>query len=143
MDTVYIYTDGSSDYKKGLYGSGAVLLTNDKEDATIISEVSRAGKFSSLVKYNNISGEILGCCYGLEEAIKLGYKQAIVYVDYIGLIKWYEGTWQARNKLSQTYVKMLREYRKSIDINFVKTKGHSNDYWNDYADMLAKKSIGK
>lgn len=142
-NTVYVYTDGSSDYKEGTYGSGAVLLDSPEEDAQIIEEVIKGGNSKSLAKYNNVTGEVLACCYGIEKAIELGYKQVIVYVDYIGLIKWYEGSWQARNILSQTYIKMIREYQKHIDINFEKVTGHSNNFWNDHVDLLAKKSIGK
>ena len=31
---------------------------------------------------------------------------------------------------------------KKIKINFVKVKGHSNDKYNDKADLLAKKACG-
>lgn len=140
---VYVYTDGSSDYKEGTYGSGAVLLDSPNEDAKVLSEVSKGGNKKALSKYNNVTGEVLACCYGIEKAVELGYKQVVVYVDYEGLIKWYEGSWQARNILSQTYIRMLREYQKYIMIEFVKVKGHSDNKWNDYVDMLAKKSIGK
>ena len=139
QDSVNIYTDGSSSYNKGKVGSGAVLVSIDGK---IISEISKSVDKPGLIKYNNVAGEILACCYGIEEAIKLGYKQAIVYIDYIGLIHWYEGTWSARNILSQTYIKMIREYQKSIDINFVKVKAHTGNKWNEHADVLAKKSIG-
>ncbi|AFF28535.1 ribonuclease H [Staphylococcus phage SA3] len=138
QDSVNIYTDGSSSYNKGKVGSGAVLVS---KEGNIIAEISKSVDKPGLIKYNNVAGEILACCYGIEEAIKLGYNQAIVYIDYIGLIHWYEGTWSARNILSKTYINMIREYQKVIDINFVKVKSHSNDKWNDYADNLAKKSI--
>lgn len=138
-DRVNIYTDGSSSYNKGKVGSGAVLVSMNGK---FISEISKSVDKPGLIKYNNVAGEILACCYGIEEAINLGYKQAIVYIDYIGLIHWYEGTWSARNILSQTYIKMIREYQKVIDINFVKVKAHTGDEWNEYADNLAKKSIG-
>lgn len=136
-----LYTDGSSNYKKGLYGSGYVIVKNDTE---LYSE-SIKGKHESFVKYNNVAGEIFACLYGIEKCIELGYTNTIVVVDYIGLIKWREGSWQARNELSQLYVKMLRHYEKFIQIDFVKVKAHSTgedgDKWNDYADGLAKQSI--
>ena len=105
---VYVYTDGSSDYKEGTYGSGAVLLDSPNEDAKVLSEVSKGGNKKALSKYNNVTGEVLACCYGIEKAVELGYKQVVVYVDYEGLIKWYEGSWQARN--------ILRD-RKSTRLN--------------------------
>lgn len=139
QSSINLYTDGSSDYKKGLVGSGAVLVQNDKVVAEVVKEVDKPG----LIKYNNVAGEILACCYGIEKCIELGYKQVIVHVDYAGLISWYEGTWQAKNILSQTYIKMIRAYQTSIDINFIKVKAHEGNRWNEHADMLAKKSIGK
>lgn len=35
------------------------------------------------------------------------------------------------------------ELNKLIEVEFVKVKGHSNNKWNDIADTLAKKSLGK
>lgn len=137
--TALIYTDGSSSYKKGLVGAGAVIL--DKNE-NIVKEISKPIENSDLIKYNNVAGEILACCYGIEEAIKLGYKQAIIHVDYVGLIQWYEGSWKTKNNLSKTYISMLREYSKFIDINFIKVKAHDNNKWNEYVDALAKKAIG-
>ncbi|UXE02815.1 Rnase H [Staphylococcus phage Koomba-kaat_1] len=137
--TALIYTDGSSSYNKGLVGAGAIIL--DKNE-NIVKEISKPIENSSLIKYNNVAGEILACCYGIEEAIKLGYKQAIIHVDYIGLIQWYEGSWKTKNNLSKTYINILREYSKFIDINFIKVKAHDNNKWNEYVDVLAKKAIG-
>lgn len=138
-NTVLIYTDGSSDYKKKQVGCGAVLLDNNKIIHTISNNVSN----EKLSKFNNVAGEILAVCYALEKAIQLGYKVSIIHIDYIGLINWYEGSWVARNWLSQLYVERIREYSKYIQIEFKKVKAHSNDKFNDLADELAKKSIGK
>ena len=66
---VYVYTDGSSDYKEGTYGSGAVILDSPNEDAKILSEVSKGGNKKALSKYNNVTGEVLACCYGIEKAV--------------------------------------------------------------------------
>jgi len=142
-DSIYAFTDGSSDYKKKLYGSGAVLLTDHSDNAIIVTEISKEGKSEALIKYNNVAGEVLACCYAIEEAISRGYKNIILYVDYIGLIHWFNGSWQARTLISQLYTKQLREYRKFINIEFVKVTAHTGSKWNEYADVLAKKSIGK
>lgn len=133
-----LYTDGSSNYKNNTVGTGAVIVDyNDK----ILSEISKPVDKSELLKYNNVAGEILACCYGIEKCIELGVKQVEIHVDYIGLIKWYDGTWRTKNNFTKLYVNMLREYGKFIDFNFIKVKAHSNDKWNEYADKLAKKSI--
>lgn len=135
-----LYTDGSSNYKKGLYGSGYVLVEND----TIIFSNSIKGKYEQFIKYNNVAGEIFACLYGIEKCIELGYNLVIVNVDYNGLIMWRNGTWKAKNELSQLYIKMLRHYEQFINIEFNKVKAHSKelgDKWNELADELAKNSI--
>ena len=133
-----LYTDGSSNYKLGKVGTGSVIVDNSNN---ILSEISKEVDKPELLKYNNVAGEILACCYGIEKCIELGVKQVEIHVDYIGLIKWYDGTWRTKNNFTKLYVNMLREYGKFIDFNFIKVKAHSNDKWNEYADKLAKKSI--
>ena len=34
------------------------------------------------------------------------------------------------------------QMKQYVQIKFVKVKGHSNDKYNDYADMLAKSALG-
>lgn len=139
---VHAFTDGSSDYKRKVYGSGSVLLTNPTEEADIVSEVIKGGDNPRLMKYNNITGEVLATCYAIEEAIRLGYSTIYIYADYIGIIKWALGEWQARTDISILYKNQVTEYSKFIDIKFEKVKAHDGNKWNDYADFLAKKSIG-
>lgn len=135
-----LYTDGASSYKRGLYGSGYVIVENDSE----IYSASIKGKYPQFVKYNNVAGEIFACLYGVEKCIELGYKSVEVYVDYIGLIKWRSGAWRAKNELSQAYISTMRHLEQYIDINFNKVKAHSKelgDKWNERADDLATSSI--
>ena len=42
-------------------------------------------------------------------------------------------------KRRNTGVSAMKQY---VQIKFVKVKGHSNDKYNDYADMLAKSALG-
>lgn len=133
-----LYTDGSSDYKKGLIGSGFVILDSN---GNILYEGSKSIDNEKLIKYNNVAGEIMACCYGIEKCIELGIKQVTIYVDYNGLIHWYNGSWRTKNDFTKMYVEMLRKYSKFIQFDFVKVKGHSGDKYNDMVDELAKKSI--
>ena len=38
--------------------------------------------------------------------------------------------------------RIYEEMKQYVQIKFVKVKGHSNDKYNDYADMLAKSALG-
>ena len=40
------------------------------------------------------------------------------------------------------YRDKIKEFRKEIEILFVKVKAHSNEKYNDLADHLAKKYLG-
>ena len=40
------------------------------------------------------------------------------------------------------YHEKMQEYKKKINIKFVKVKGHSGDKYNDIVDKLAKKALG-
>lgn len=132
-----LYTDGASSYKRGLYGSGYVIVENDEE----VYSASIKGKYPQFVKYNNVAGEIFACLYGIEKCVELGYESVEVYVDYIGLIKWRSGAWRAKNELSKAYISTMRHLEQHIDINFNKVRGHSGDFYNERADDLATSSI--
>ena len=43
---------------------------------------------------------------------------------------------------TQAYQRIYEEMKQYVQIKFVKVKGHSNDKYNDYADMLAKSALG-
>lgn len=38
--------------------------------------------------------------------------------------------------------KKVAEYRENLEIIFVKVLAHSGDFYNEKADMLAKKAVG-
>lgn len=42
---------------------------------------------------------------------------------------------------TQAYQRIYEEMKQYVQIKFVKVKGHSNDKYNDYADMLAKSAL--
>lgn len=55
---------------------------------------------------------------------------------------WATNKWSANNEMTQMYKDKMEKYRKEIKITFNKIKSHSNDKYNDIADLLAKKAIG-
>lgn len=52
------------------------------------------------------------------------------------------GEWKCNLPLTIGYRDKIKEFRKEIEILFVKVKAHSNEKYNDLADHLAKKSLG-
>ena len=64
-----------------------------------------------------------------------------IHYDYEGIQKWCTGEWAAKKEGTQAYQRIYEEMKQYVQIKFVKVKGHSNDKYNDYADMLAKSAL--
>lgn len=138
--SIIAYVDGSFDKDKKLCGSGAVFL-NSISDEKPITTID----FATEDKYNmwNIQGECEACIKAIEIAIDKGCSEIHIYHDYQGISSWAECTWKAKNEYTQGYVKRFDGLSKKIKVKFVKVKGHSKDKWNDEADKLARRSLGK
>ena len=136
-DEIIAYVDGS--YKKDTleYGYGVVLILKDD-----IVELYGKGQNPEVAKSRNVTGELFGSVRAISEAIKLGKKKIIIFYDYQGISSWANGEWKCNLPLTMGYKDKIREFRKEIEILFVKVKAHSNDKYNDLADHLAKKSLG-
>lgn len=136
-DEIIAYVDGS--YKKDTleYGYGVVLILKDD-----IVELYGKGQNPEVAKSRNVTGELFGSVRAISEAIKLGKKKIIIFYDYQGISSWANGEWKCNLPLTMEYRDKIREFRKEIEILFVKVKAHSNDKYNDLADHLAKKSLG-
>ena len=136
-DEIVAYVDGS--YKKDTleYGYGVVLILKDD-----IIELFGKGEDPKVAKSRNVTGELFGSIRAISEAIKLKKKKITVFYDYQGISSWANGEWKCNLPLTIGYRDKIKEFRKEIEILFVKVKAHSNDKYNDLADYLAKKSLG-
>jgi len=136
-DEILAYVDGS--YKKDTleYGYGVVLILKDD-----IIELFGKGENSEVAKSRNVTGELFGSIRAISEAIRLKKKKITVFYDYQGISSWANGEWKCNLPLTIGYRDKIKDFRKEIEILFVKVKAHSNDKYNDLADYLAKKSLG-
>ena len=136
-DEILAYVDGS--YKKDTleYGYGVVLILKDE-----VIELFGKGKNPEVAKSRNVTGELFGSIRAISEAIRLKKKKITVFYDYQGISSWASGEWKCNLPLTVGYRDKIKEFRKEIEILFVKVKAHSNDKYNDLADHLAKKSLG-
>ena len=136
-DEILAYVDGS--YKKDTleYGYGVVLILKDD-----IIEFFGKGENPEVAKSRNVTGELFGSIRAISEAIRLKKKKITVFYDYQGISSWANGEWKCNLPLTIGYRDKIKDFRKEIEILFVKIKAHSNDKYNDLADYLAKKSLG-
>lgn len=134
---VIAYVDGSYDDSLKKYSFGCVIFTPDGE---IIRESGNGDNPESLA-LRNVTGEMLGAMYVVKWAIIHGYKNIEIRYDYAGVEKWVTGEWRAKTELTKKYADTMNEWKKYINIKFCKVVAHSNDKYNDEADMLAKKAL--
>ena len=131
---VRAFIDGSFDKRKGVVGSGGVILLHTEE-----VEFSLSSTEPNHVAYWNVSGELLAALHVVDYALDHGYTSCSLYYDYMGIEMWATGRWKTNNPLTTNYAKRMKESSKKLRIDFHKIKAHSGIAYNDRADALAKK----
>ena len=131
------YVDGSYNVATGEFSYGVVMFHNGEEHT-----FSKAFSDPELATMRNVAGEIKGAEAAMEYAYKNGMKSLTIYHDYEGISKWPLRLWAANKEGTKAYQQYYDEIKKSVDVKFVKVKGHSGDKYNDLADKLAKEALG-
>lgn len=134
---VLAYVDGSN-LGDGSAFSWAVILFHNNDKI----KLSGRNKDDRFVKYRNVAGELFAAVNAINYAIKKGAKKITVCHDYSGVRHWALGEWKTRNDLTRYYREYFERASKDIEINFVKTDGHTGDRFNEEADELAKEALG-
>lgn len=130
------YTDGSFDSSTNKYSFGCVLLMDGKEYC--FKKGYEPDEFSSL---RNVAGEIKGAGFIINYAINHNIDELHLYYDYIGIENWYIGSWKAKSDIAIKYQEFAKEAKKKINVVFHKVKSHTNDYYNEKVDKLAKEAL--
>ena len=131
------YVDGSYDKVTGDFSCGAVLFYEG-------GQVEFSERFSDreLSEMHNVAGEIMGVLTVLRYCRERGIPAVEIHHDYEGLGRWADGSWKANKPGTQRYAAECRETARTVELRFVKVKGHSGDKYNDMADALARKALG-
>lgn len=135
--TLLAYVDGSYDDSLKKYAFGCVFLL---PDGRIYTEYGSGNNRQSL-QHRNVTGEMLGAMYAVKTAMRNGFGHVEIRYDYAGIEKWVTGEWRSRTELTGKYAGAMREWGKSIGISFTKVAAHSNVYYNEMADKLARTGI--
>lgn len=146
---LHIYVDGSYDQNTKRYSYGLYAVKNGKK----VYEENGVGTDEEAASMRQVAGELLGVEKAIDYAISQDELEVVIFYDYAGIELWTknkaEGGWEARNKFTQQYQRNITNYKKQIDIYFVKVKSHvpkhkrnfHNDC-NENADQLAKQALG-
>lgn len=135
--TLLAYVDGSYDNSLKKYAFGCVFLT---PDGGIDAEYGNGDNAQSL-QHRNVTGEMLGAMYAVKTAMMNGFGRVEIRYDYEGIEKWVTGQWRSRTELTGKYARAMRDWGKEIEICFTKVAAHSNVYYNELADRMAKKGL--
>ncbi len=131
------YIDGSFDSKTNRYSFGGVLIIDGHE-----YEFKRAFEEDNYSQYRNVAGEIRGAGYIINYCVNKGIKKLHLFYDYKGIECWYLREWKANTEIAINYQLFADSVRNKIEVVFHKVKSHTNDKYNDMADMLAKEALG-
>lgn len=138
-DTLLTYVDGSFEASIGKYAFGCVFIT---PCGCVYGEYGNGDNEQSL-QHRNVTGEMLGAMYAVKTAMSNGYRKVEIRYDYEGIEKWVTGAWRSKTELTQKYTQAMREWGRSIEIHFTKVAAHTNVYYNEKADKLAKAGLEK
>lgn len=130
------YVDGSFNVNTGEYSFGAVLIIDNK-----IYRFKKAFQPDEYSSSRNVAGELRGASFIINYAVKMGISKLHLFYDYQGIEKFYDGTWAVSKELTGLYQEFANSIKNKIEIVFHKVKSHSNDYYNDMVDKLAKEAL--
>lgn len=136
-DQLITYVDGSYEHSILKYAFGCVFLM---PDGTIYVE-NGSGNNPESAKLRNVTGEMLGAMFAVRFAIKNGFRSVEIRYDYEGVEKWVTGAWKSKTELTQKYAEAMRRWSAQIQMKFTKVAAHSNVYFNEMADRLAKQAL--
>ena len=128
--------DGSFKEETNEYSFGVVLLIDGKE-----FYFKKSFSSDELSSMRNVAGEIKGAGFIILYCLNRGITKLTIYHDYEGISKWYQNEWKANLFGTKKYQEFANEVKGQIDVTFVKVKSHSNNYYNDVADRLAKEAL--
>ncbi len=131
------YVDGSYEHSLLKYAFGCVFLLPDGRCLT----ENGSGNNPESAKLRNVTGEMLGAMFAVKFAMKNGYRKIEICYDYEGVEKWVTGVWKSKTELTRKYTQAMRSWGTKIQISFTKVAAHTNVYYNEMADQLAKAAL--
>ncbi len=132
------FCDGSFSDSAQAYAFGVIIIDLEGQEHTF----NGTDNTPMFLSARNVSGEVFGALCSMVWAFSKGYKKLKIYHDYEGISKWITGEWQASSPIARTYLSLYQtQYSKSLVVEFKKVKGHSNVYYNEKVDALAKSAF--
>lgn len=143
--TLVVYTDGSRkkipETEDIVFGYSCIYL--DKE--VVIHKLGGASDNKAYAVYENVTGELMAVVEGLKwiQGNRPDVKKVVLFYDYQGIGYWAEGSWKAKNIMTQRYVAFMKTFREEtgLELVFKHVKGHMGNRFNKMADEVAGEAI--
>lgn len=136
-DWIIAYVDGSYDHSVRRYAFGCVFIL---PDGRVYTE-NGSGDNPDSAALRNVTGEMLGAMFAVRFAIVNGFLGIEIRYDYEGIEKWVTGAWKSKTELTKKYAEAMRRWSSGVKIIFTKVTAHTNVYYNEMADRIAKEAI--
>jgi ribonuclease H-related protein len=132
-DRLDVFVDGS--YVNGRYAWSYVVY----EGKTLVHEDYGVGSNPEAASMNNVAGELAAAMRAAKWAVS-NKKLITIHHDYQGISSWVDGSWKAKNSMTQAYRDFMQSYRNIVKFN--KVAGHTGIEGNERADKLARQALG-
>ena len=136
-DQMIAYVDGSYDHSIRHYAFGCVFIL---PDGRVYTE-SGNGDNPDSAALRNVTGEMLGAMFAVRFAMVNGFHSIEIRYDYEGIEKWVTGAWKSKTELTKKYAQAMRSWSQKVQIRFTKVTAHTNVYYNEMADQLARGAL--
>lgn len=145
VGTIVLHTDGSRkkvpDTEDIVFGYSCIYLDNE----VVIHKLGGASDNKAYAVYENVAGELMAVVEGLKwvQVNRPDIKKVVVFYDYQGVGFWAEGSWKAKNVMTQRYVAFMKAFREEtgLELVFKHVKGHMGNRFNEMADEVAGEAI--
>nr|VZR98114.1 Ribonuclease H [Mycoplasma feriruminatoris] len=127
------YTDGSFNVSDNTFSYGVVIFFKNRE-----FHISQRFNNPDLASLRNVAGEVIAVKQTIKFCIANKISKVIICHDYQGVSKWALDQWKANLDFTKEYKEFLNKYKNQVDVEFKWVKSHTNNKYNDLADMLAK-----
>ncbi len=134
LQGVHLYVDGS--FLRDRIGFGVVIL----RDGKLVKKINGAVNQAASKEHRQVAGEIKAVEEGIRWCLANGISEVSVWHDYAGLEKWVSGEYRSNIPLTKNYRRFMED--SGLVIHWHKVKSHTGDYWNEYADRLAREGAG-
>jgi len=124
-----------TNYPYSIYSDGSfafIILHND------IINYELCGKIIGGETHHQVTSELVGVVLAIKYLQSQNITCCNLYYDFTGIKGWAAQNWRANKPLTEKYKDFMR--RANVNINYIKVKSHSGDFYNDYVDKLAKKA---